>query len=132
MADFAALAATTKRLIDGNGISVTVRRLGNSPTDDFEKPWRSDTRPVVAEVVGSGVWVTDNVRQGISLSLARSKDNSEADDVAVMLFAAANDGGNELEGFDEIEVASVVWRIVRTELLQPASDRLLYVFEVIR
>jgi hypothetical protein len=128
--DYAALRTTTKTLIDGAGRSVTVRKLGNSPSSDDQTPWRADTRPVLASVTGVGAFVTDHLREGVGWSITRSVLEGMSTDNAVILFAAANDGGEDLEGFHEIVDGDKIWQIMRTELLQPGTERLLYAFEV--
>jgi hypothetical protein len=128
--DYAALRTTTKTLIDGAGRSVTVRKLGNSPSSDDQMPWRTDTRPVLASVTGAGVFATDHTRGGVSWSILRGVLEGMSTDNAVVLFAAANDGGEDLEGFHEIVDGDRTWQIMRTELLQPGTERLLYAFEV--
>ena len=50
----------------------------------------------------------------------------------IMLFAANNDESKTLEEFDQVTDGSLVWTIVRAEVLKPASTRLLYLFEVER
>ena len=132
MVDFVALRATAKRLIDANSRPVTITRLGNNPSTDDQKPWRSDNRPVIASVTGGATFVADKARGGVVWSLAREVVDGMKTDNSVALFAAANDNGENLEEFDEITDGSTVWRILRTELLQPAADRILYVFEVAR
>lgn len=129
MVDFTALRATTKSLIDANGRYVTIRQQSNTPSDSAE-PWNVAEPSVVASVSGSGVFVTDKTRGGIALSIAQSTIDGMKTSNAVVLFAAADDGGYSLEDFHEIVDGSRVWRIIRVEVLQPASDRLLYFFEV--
>lgn len=126
MADFEKLALTAKRLIEANGRTVTVSKLANTATD-ATKPWRTTSVPVAESVSGRAVFVDPS-------SLGRLFEN--VDDVKrgtqVVLFAAENDGGFELETFDTITDFTAEWKILRTKVLNPASVRLLYAFEVRR
>ncbi len=126
MADFVALAATAERLIEANGRSVTVTKQGATAADP-NKPWRTTPTPVAGSVTGLAVFVAPS-----SLGyVVENVDNvKRAEQVA--LFAANNDGGSTLEDFDVIIDGGTTWKILRAEVLQPASTRLLYMFEVSR
>ena len=131
MVDFAALSITTKTLIDANGRAVSIRKLGESVTSDDQKPWRVDTEPVQTTVSGNGVFVTDHVREGIAFSMAATLLDGMATSNAVLLFPAADDDGELLEGFHEVVDGDRTWRIMRVEILQPGDTRLLYAIEVV-
>lgn len=126
MADHAKFAATAKRLIDKHGRSVTVVKRGKQPSDS-NKPWRSQAAPVTDEVTGIAVFVNSS-----DLGyMVRDEENTKRS-VKVALFAADDDGGNNLETFDEIRDGSVKWQISKAEVLFPADTRILYMFEVAR
>jgi len=126
--DYAALATIAETLIEANGRSVTVNKLGVTP-GDAGKPWRGQSAPVQATVTGAAVFVTmSDAEFGL---LVQNTDNvMRAEEVA--LFAANNDESNALEEFDQIVDGSATWKILRTQLLRPGSTRLLYMFEVAR
>lgn len=123
MADFTRLAATAKRLIEKNGRSVTVIKQGKTPTD-ATKPWRGQDTTHLASVTGKAVFVQP------SKAIQNIDQLKRAEQVAY--FAAANDSGQTLETFDLIKDGSTLWKILRAELLQPATKKLLYQFEVAR
>lgn len=108
---------------------MTIRQQSNVVAD-ANKPWEVAAPVAVKSVTGAGVFVTDRVRDGIGWSFARETLDGVKTDKAAIMFAAANDGGNNLEDFHEIVVGTTTWRIVRTEVLQPGADRILYIFEV--
>lgn len=126
MVDYVKLAATAERLIEANGRSVTVTQQGQTPTDPT-KPWRGQSTPVRDSVVGIAV-VVDPATMGYEV---QNVDNVKRADMLV-LFAANNDGGKSLENFDTITDGSIVWKILRTQVLKPGATRLLYIFEVAR
>lgn len=126
MADFTRLAAVAKRLIDKNGRTVLVVKQGDTPQDS-DQPWRGQGTYPINSVSGKAVFVSE-----ASLGYtARDKDNVKRADM-VALFAAANDTGESLETYDVILDGGVTWQILKTELLQPADTRVLYIFEVSR
>ena len=128
MANFVALAATTKRLIDANGRSVTVIKWGTAP-QDADKPWRGRREYRSAEVTGIAVFVPRTQK------LATVAEDDEAGTSRLRdycYFAADNDGGYDLSTFDAIEDGEVVWRINSVEQITPASTRILYQIEVVR
>ncbi|MCP4897716.1 MAG: hypothetical protein GY906_12150 [bacterium] len=122
MVDFIKLAATAQRLINANGRSVSIVKHGKTPSD-MNKPWRGESTPVIATVTGIASFVpmqqienNDGVRRGTDYAL----------------FAADDDGGNELEDFDVIIDGGVTWQILDAKLINPASKRIMYQFEVKR
>lgn len=125
MADFAKLRKTAERLIEKNGRTVTLTRNGSTPTDAV-KEWRGQSTPVVETVAGIGVFVSSEMGKRVD-NIADVKRIRQ-----VCLFAAANDGGKQLETFDTITDGALTWRIVGAELLAPASTRMIYQFEVER
>lgn len=126
MVDYVNLAATAERLIEANGHSVTVTQQGQTPTDPT-KPWRGQSTPARDSVAGIAV-VVDPATMGYEV---RNEDNVKRAD-EIVLFAANNDDGKSLENFDTITDGSVVWKILRTQVLKPGATRLLYIFEVAR
>lgn len=126
MADFAKLAAAAQRLINANGRTVVVAKLGSTP-QDTDQPWRGQSDYGATLVTGKAVFVSE---RDLGYTV-RDEDNVRRPD-KVALFAAADDGGHELETFDEIRDGSVVWRIMKVGVLAPADTRLIYMFEVTR
>jgi len=125
--DYAELASIAETLIEANGRTVTVNKLGITPSD-VNKPWRGQSAPAQTTVSGAAVFVTmSDAEFGM---LVQNDGVIRGEQVA--LFAANNDGSNALEDFDQIVDGSVAWRILRTQLLRPGSTRLLYMFEVAR
>ena len=126
MVDYAKLSLTAERLVEANGRDVTVVKQGKTPID-ASKPWRGQEAPPLISVTGKAVFVAPG---DLGKHYQNTDDTKRGEQVA--LFAAANDGGNDLSTFDKITDGSVDWHIMRTQLLQPASTRLLYMFEVNR
>ena len=126
MADFVKLAVTAKRLINANGRTVTLNQLGNTPADSA-KPWRGVSTPVRNSVTGKACFVS---RSDLGYVVSNVDNLKRSEKVA--LFAANDDEDKTLEEFDEILDGSVTWRIDRTEVLNPADTRLMYMFEVSR
>ena len=126
MADFVKLAKTAKRLIEANGRQVSVLKQAAVPADPA-KPWRGQNTAPVATVSGKAVFVSPGDLGIVQQNL----DNVKRADM-VALFAAANDAGQTLEKFDLIQDGTVLWKILRAELLQPATKKMLYMFEVAR
>lgn len=127
MADFAKLALTAQRLIAANGRLVTLVKYG-SDSQDQDKPWRGRSEYHEAEVIGYAAFVPGSLTRA---TVAENEDGvlREKD---YALFAAEDDQGYELESFDAIEDDGVLWKIVSCELINPASKRVLYQFEVKR
>jgi len=124
VADYADFRATAKELIDDFGRDITVTRQAAVAADPT-KPWRSSTVPALASVTGKGVFVSpSDLGKRVEL-----RDGVKRPDM-VVLFAAANDGGQNLETFDTLTDELTVWQILRAELLAPGDTRLLYQFEV--
>jgi len=126
LADFVKLAATAKRLVDKNGRTATLIKQGNTPTDPT-KPWRGLSTTPVASVTGKVCFVSPS-----DLGLVQENLDNVKRTEKVALFAANNDQGKLLEGFDLIRDGATDWKILRSELLQPATKKLLYMFEVAR
>ncbi len=126
MADFTALAAVAKTLIDANGRTVSIVRKG-SHAQDSDMPWRGTDDYPETTITGKAVFVSES---DLGHTVRDSEDTRRADKVA--LFAANDDGGHSLEEFHVIVDGSVEWKIGRAEVLQPADTRLLYMFEVKR
>lgn len=126
MADFVALAATAKRLIDANGRTVTVTKQGSTPGDPTQ-PWRGQSTPVVSEVTGKAVFVDPSTLGALFQNVDNVKRGEQ-----IALFAASNDGGYSLETFDTLTDGTAVWKVEETKLLAPASTRLLYMLRVSR
>lgn len=126
--DWGSVAATVKRLIEANGRSVTLYKQGNV-AQDSEKPWRGEADYPEGSVTGLAVFVP---ARGSGLGLAAMNEDNVKRAEQVMLFAAANDTGLDLEEFDLARDGGQDWKIVSTEVLSPAGTRLLYSFGVTR
>lgn len=127
MADFEALAATAKRLIDANGRSVTLIKHGKNPQSG-DQPWRGEATYPEAQVTGIGAFVPST----LLLTWKIRTETNVKSGVNYVLFPALDDEGNQLEFFDELRDGSVVWRIASVEVLGPSDTRLLYLIEVVR
>jgi hypothetical protein len=128
VANFVALAATAKRLIDANGRAISIVRLSQVVSDPA-KPWRGPAAPrgaAATTVPGRGAFV---VLGGSGLGIKFKQDLPDSE---VCLFPASDDAGQLLEDFDEIIDGPNRWKIVECQVLQPADTRLIYFFQVAR
>lgn len=122
MADYAKLALTAQRLIQSNGRSVTLKKLGEVDADPAE-PWRASdgvdtTVTLIAVIVPFEVADED-------ASLVRRGD--------MTAYVAALDGGtDELDKFDEMLDGTDVWKIVGGTVINPGDTRVLYVLTLRR
>lgn len=128
MPNWEATAANVKKLIDKYGRDVVLIKQGNEP-QNVEQPWRAQATYDESSVTGKAVFVTpSDMKFG---NAVENKDNVKRTE-QVVYFAAADDGGNELENFDVIVDNGVRWKIQHGQVLKPADTRLLYQFEVAR
>lgn len=127
MVDFVALAITVKRLIDGSGRPITLVKLNQGATDS-SKPWRglADPRATPAATAsGNGVFVDPSSLSELGIQASGDKRVDK-----IVMFAANDDGGENLLNFDELVDDTERWKIVKVQLLQPGATKLLYFFEV--
>lgn len=132
MVEYARLADTAQRLINENGRSVTLLKLSRAD-DDTNKPWRGSTTArsaPEASVTGKAVFVPLSGADDLGFIVDQSSGIKRGSEVA--LFAANDDGGNDLSLFDEIQDKGGSWKILNTQLLHPADQKILYFFEVER
>jgi len=118
--DYSGLIATADQLISDFGRDVTIRRKSTTPTDPT-KPWR-DVEPFPAgdSLTVKAVIVPQDAEQQPGSRVRR--------DTATAHIAAAADGGNELETFDEIlEADDKVWKIIDVQVIDPGPSRVLYI-----
>jgi hypothetical protein len=127
VADFEALAATAKRLVDANGRQVTLIKHGKNPQSG-DQPWRGEATYPEAQVSGIAAFVTST----LLLTWKIRTESNVKSGASYALFPAVDDEGHQLEYFDELRDGSTVWRIASVEVLGPADTRLLYLIEVVR
>lgn len=96
-------------------------------TADPNKPWRVSDTPATTNVVGVAAFV-----DGGTLGITYENPDGVRRGRQMALFAAANDGGNDLTKFDTITDGSDTWRIANAEVLKPADTAIIYMFEVER
>ena len=121
--DYSEVRAVAKELIDEFGRSVSITNQSSTPADS-SAPWAAQTSTVTA-VSGKAAFVSTS---DLGITTDDIDDVKRTDQVA--LFAAADDGSNDLEDFDILVDGGVNWRIVHTEVLKPGGTRLLYMFVV--
>jgi hypothetical protein len=122
--DFVKLAATAERLIEENGRSVTLAKQDETPSNPAE-PWRgsttnTDTSVVIAVVVPVNAKDVDGelIRVGdMQAFVAATSDNVD---------------GEDLEEYDQLLDGTDEWNILDVQLIQPATQRLLYVMKLRR
>lgn len=130
MADFSAQIALAKRLIEANGRTITLVKLDE--TSDSAQPWLPDAPDVGAAPADtqSGIGVFVPLASASSLGFTTDDIDGTKRNQQVCLFAAANDGGKQLEDFDELIDGTERYSIGKTLLLRPAEQRILYAIEV--
>lgn len=126
MADFVALAAVAKRLIDANGRSVTLIKQGTTP-QDADQPWRGQANYPQAQVTGIAAFVP-----ATQLLTWKVDWDGFKKGVNYFLFPASDDGGHQLEYFDQLVDGDIHWRIIHVEVVGPAATRVVYMIEVAR
>jgi hypothetical protein len=127
VADFVALAALAKQLIDANGRTVTIIKNGTTP-QDTEQPWRGLADYQMASVTGIAAFVPSAQLKTWEVT---TEDNTKRG-TNYVLFPASYDGGHLLEFFDELLDGDTRWKITSVEVLGPAATRLLYMIKVNR
>lgn len=125
MADFSAQLRLAQQLISQNGREVTFRKLqasGVSPS----APWKTESRPTAQSVVRHAIFVSPG--GGADFGFTEEADQS-AEQMAIVA-----GGSVDLGTFHQISdpITGGEWTIVKTQVLRPAEQVLLYGFEVKR
>lgn len=132
MVDYVRMAETAERLIHKNGRAVTIVKLDQG-SDDATKPWRGTTAPrdepeETVEAIAAFVPISSASVLGFEAYSPDGSDSRRENQVALV---ASNDAeGLDLNQFDEIHDGDVIWRIVKTKELRPATTSVLFAFEV--
>jgi len=99
---------------------------GSIPVDPSE-PWRGQNSSPQDAAIGEAVFIDPSNSGYGMMNINNVKRGNK-----ICLFAANNAIGKNLENFDTITDGSAAWKIVRTEVLEPGTTRILYLFEVER
>ncbi len=131
MPNYAQLAATAQRLVVDAGRPIILVRLDTEPPDT-SKPWRAPTprSTGATEVPCTGVFVPLSSRTFLGSEAYLPQDVNRGEQICIV---AALDTSEDLLTFNEIiDEDGTRWKIMRPQVLQPASTKLLYAFEVRR
>ena len=135
MANFVALAATAKRLVEANGRAVDLLRDNTTP-DSALKPWRGTSS---APSSGTGGLVVPSVKMafvpaggggfGRLLSDAAGELRVAYDQVGLLAVDSLPTGVTtaDVESCDKVRDGSEIWSIVQLGHLKPAETSLLFV-----
>lgn len=127
--NYAELAATVKRLIDGSGRDITLSKTSSAPPD-LAKPWRGPSAQVkVDQVSTKGVFVIPNTSiptesRGLGYDWVDAELLKRARRVVII---AAQDMP-DLESYNIITDAGEDYVLIWGQCLQPGSTKLFYVF----
>jgi hypothetical protein len=123
MPDYAALAATAKRLLDGAGRSLTFINL-DFDAEDASKPWRGPEDPrlrTARELVlfGTQVQIASTVKLGLSVEFY------EAVKKASLVFLVGS--SEDLNQYDEVIDSrdGKRWTMILSETLEPGDTIIL-------
>lgn len=122
--DYAALAATAKRLVEANGRSVTIRKRSRTPADG-SKPWRGTTSQVDTSVVTAVLVPFES--KDVDGELIRRDDM-----MCIIAASSTNVSAEDLEDYDSLLDGSTIYKIVNTKLYEPGDTRLVYVIQLRR
>lgn len=138
MVDLVKSAATAKRLIEKHARSVTFFKDNRNAEDPVE-PWRGpviDANPSPAQGGTTLTVLACFVPAGGSGLgfMANDREASEVRDSGQVAIVAAKSmpTGTDLALFDSIRDGASVWKIVKVNLLRPASGPVLWEVTVIR
>jgi hypothetical protein len=126
MVNYVRMAATAKRLIEGNGRTVTLVRLSRSP-EDTDKPWRGPdlTPDPVPPAITCKAVIIPYVEKEVDGSNIKHGDKRA-------YIAETSLDEIEIETYDRLVDASVIYKIVIASLLNPGDVRLLYELQLRR
>jgi len=124
--DYVKLAATALRLVTNNGKSITIAKLGTTPSD-VAKPWRgpADQRSPYAD--SETVMAVEVPLAGLGKMISKS---DIPDGVKDFYLVAPGLTTPALNDFDELVDGSTTYRIVSVNVLKPADVVLLYAIGV--
>ena len=114
-----------ERLIEANGRDISlVRRDQGNPTDP-NKPWRGSTEADEIIVVVKGVF-TEFEKEDFDGTLVRRGDKR----VLIADKSVIDEGGGaanlKIEDYDHILDGGTRWEIMKAELIEPGSTRILF------
>lgn len=126
--DYNRMAATARRLIDGAGRTINVRKLATAPTD-AAKPWRGQADPVAPLAAGPTPLRAVAVPPSSLSQLGMSTESPDLVQRSRLIFIAAppEAGPDDLSGYDEVvDSDGDIHRITALETLRPAEVTLLF------
>ena len=126
--DYTNFRAVAERLITENGRALTlVRKDQGNPADPL-KPWRASTGAADVSFAITGVFV-DFEQEDFDGTLVRRGDKRVLAAASEVETAAAPDF-DEVEDFDYVLDAGDRWDVVKVDVVQPGTARILYDIQV--
>ena len=127
--NFTNLRNTAERLIEENGRDLSlVRRDQGNPTDPA-KPWRGSTEAAEITVVVKGVFI-EYEKEDFDGSLVRRGDKR----ILISDKSVIDEGGSAanlvIEDYDHVLDATVRWKIITAELIEPGDTRIFFDLQV--
>lgn len=128
MVDYVKLAKTCQRLINKNGREIRLQKL--AVAENVTEPWKSAiTMDTLAEVICKGVFVVPQTSiptesRGLAFDWV-DQDLLKSTRHVVMVAAL---GLPDLDAYPFVTDSGKDWKITWGQCLQPAGERLLYVF----
>jgi hypothetical protein len=121
MVDYAALAATAKRLIDENGRDVTLTRKDRTPVDPA-KPWRAGgtTDTTIGPFRAVVVPYTEEEMGG---TLIKRGDRQA-------LVSGLDGSTNLVEQYNTLTDGSDIWKIEAVDIINPGDTRVVYTLQL--
>lgn len=118
-----------ERLIEENGRDIQlVRRDQGNPTD-ADKPWRESTEAATITVTVKGV-IIEFESEDFDGSLVRRGDKR----ILIADKSVIDEGGGaanlNIEDYDHVLDASVRWKIINADLIEPGDTRIMFDLQV--
>ena len=118
-----------ERLVEENGRTLSlVRRDQGNPTDPA-KPWRGSTEAAEITVVVKGVFI-EFEKEDFDGTLVRRGDKR----VLIAAKSVTDEGGSasnlKIEDYDHVLDATIRWKIITAELIEPGDLRILFDLQV--
>lgn len=129
------LAAVAKRLIDENGRSITLQASGTTPINALQ-PWRGQTGVATESAPDQSVTATGAFLNQADLdNFGYQEQNTEGTLLKrgqqwLIVAATDLDPDTDVSQFDTVLDGTRPWTIIKANILQPGTTRVLYDFVV--
>ncbi len=126
--DYVSFQNLAERLIESNGRTLSLVRRDQGNLIDLAKPWRGSTEAAEITVIVKGVFIKFE-KEDFDGSLVRRGDKRIliADKSVQDESSASN---LDIEDYDHVLDATVRWKIITAEPIEPGSLRIMYDLQV--